>query len=68
MNPSKYRANQPASPAPKQQAGPQHQARPKKKGPSVLGIVISDIKRLFLIVDEARKEPDDSWENWEGQL
>jgi len=67
MNPSKFNRQQPQAPQKKPAAQPQ--ALPKKKqGKSFFGIIISDIKNLFLIVEEARKEPDDCWENWEGQL
>jgi len=67
MNPSKFRRQQPQAPQKKPVAEPQSQSK-KKSGKSFFGIIISDIKNLFLIVEEARKEPDDCWENWEGQL
>ena len=66
MNPSKFHKNQPA-PQQKKPA-PIRKATPKKKGKSFWGIIISDIKNLLLIVEEHQKEPDDCWENWEGQL
>ena len=67
MNPSKFRKEIPQVPQKKPTPVKQY-SKPEKKGKSFLGIIISDIKNLFLIVEEARKEPDDCWENWEGQL
>lgn len=70
MNPSKFRNQQP-QPAPQPQAAPERvkrEAPPKKKGKSFFGIIISDIKNLLLIVEDVRKEPDDSWDNWEDQI
>jgi hypothetical protein len=67
MNPSKFRRQQP-EPVRKPAPAPKPPQQKKKKGKSFWGIIISDIKNLFLIVEEARKEPDDCWENWEGQL
>jgi hypothetical protein len=66
MNPSKFRKTQPQ--APQKKPAPKPVVKPKKKGKSFFGIIISDIKNLFLIVEDAQKEPDDCWENWEGQL
>jgi hypothetical protein len=67
MNPSKFRKQQEA-PQKKQPTPATKAAKQKKKGKSFLGIIISDIKNLLLIVEDARKEPDDCWENWEDQL
>ena len=67
MNPSKFRREIPQAPAPKPVPVREYE-QPKKKGKSFFGIIISDIKNLLLIVDNARKEPDDCWENWEDQL
>jgi hypothetical protein len=66
MNPSKFRRQEPHT-VPVQKTKPAPVA-PKKKGKSFFGIIISDIKNLFLIIEEARKEPDDCWENWEDQI
>lgn len=67
MNPSKFRSQQ--APPPRPKPVPAKQMAPqKKKGKSFFGIIISDIKNLLLIVEEHQKEPDDCWENWEGQL
>ena len=68
MNPSKFRKQQPEAPVKKQAQQQRAPQQKKKQGKSFFGIIISDIKNLFLIVEEARKEPDDCWENWEGQL
>jgi hypothetical protein len=69
MKSSKLKPLEPKKPEPR---NPQPIPAQQMKKPKVtyMGIILSDIKTLFLIKDKVRtKHPDiDSWENWKGQV